>query len=82
MKLLVRSAFAKRHDALSTLKFRRNYAWLSPARKISWSVMSSATSQLRGASWKLRIKFYPWPNVPGRTHTIIIQYNARKRYAD
>ena len=44
--------------------------------------MSSATSQLPGASWKVRIKFHPWANVTGRTHTIIIQYNARKHYAD
>ena len=39
----------------------------------SWSVMSTATSQMCGASWKPRVKLYPWANVTGRTHNIIKQ---------
>ena len=35
---------------------------VSSKKDNSWPVISSATSQLRGASWKLRVKFYPWAN--------------------
>ena len=72
---MIWSEFAKRQGKYWCLKYIKIQSKIclsdSCKKDNSWSVMSSATSQLHGASWELGVKYYPWAKVKGE-HILLL----------